>query len=101
MHTQKFWTLIRDLFSKLDITFPLNSFNDLITFFCLDDIKKLESTFKNQLVFNGIFSIWAESTKLMHEFHTFNQMNAPEIDAYIDNRFYFTDCFVSVMHRSR
>ena len=24
-------------------------------------------------------------TKLMHEFHTFNQMDAPEIDAYIDN----------------
>ena len=21
----------------------------------------------------------------MHEFHTFNQMDAPEIDAYIDN----------------
>ena len=73
------------LFSKLDITFPLNSFNDLITFFCLEDIKNLESTFKNQLNFNGIFSIWAEYTKLMHEFHTFNQMDAPEIDAYIDN----------------
>ena len=82
---QKFWTLIRNLFNQLDITFPLNSFNDLITFFRLEDIKNLESTFKNQLIFNGIFSIWAEYTKLMHEFHTFNQMDAPEIDAYIDN----------------
>ena len=82
---QKFWTLIRNLFSKLDITFPLNSFNDLITFFSLEDIKSLKSTFKNQLIFNGIFSIWAEYTKLMHEFHTFNQMDALELDAYIDD----------------
>ena len=51
---QKFWTLIRNLFSQLDITFPLNSFNDLITFFSLEDIKSLKSTFKNQLIFNLI-----------------------------------------------
>ena len=51
----------------------------------LEDIKNLESTFKNQLIFNGIFSIWAEYTSLMHEFHIFSQMNALETDTYIDN----------------
>ena len=63
----------------------LQHFNDIITFFSLDDIKSLTSTFKNQLIFNGVFAIWAEYSKLTFEFNQFHQMDAPELDSYINN----------------
>ena len=82
---QKFWDLIHHLFNQLNLPFPLTTFNDIITFFSLDDIKSLTSTFKNQLIFNGVFAIWAEYSKLTFEFNQFHQMDAPELDSYINN----------------
>ena len=75
--------MIHGLFNQLNIPFPLTSFNDIVTFFTLDDIKNLHSTFRNQLILNGLYAIWAEYSHLTFEFTKFHQMDAPELETYI------------------
>ena len=82
---QNFWALIHNLFDQLSIPFPLSSFNDIVTFFSLNDVKSLQATFKNQLILNGLFAIWAEYSHLTWEFTKYHQMDAPELETYINS----------------
>jgi len=75
-----FWEKIRDLFVKLDIPFPIHTFNDLITFFHIDDVKSLTNTFRNQLIFNAIYSIWVLYNGLIRNLP---QMDAQEYTSYV------------------
>ena len=77
---QPFWKYIRDLFVRLDIPFPIHAFNDLITFFNINDVKSLTNTFRNQLIFNAVYSIWIQYNTIMR---THTTMDAHEFDSYV------------------